>query len=153
MRVREPWDHERAAGCAEKCQLELPLGPAQPARQPAGPTASRNQLYRAQQRARQAEGMEKANSRHGVPEGEDPATAGSGGWEPEHGPRAPQRADRRTAQGRCSDSVQQCRRYVTNAHMVLCNCTRLVRNVYFIIYFKYYVNRDCLRYFSNSFIS
>lgn len=43
--------------------------------------------------------MEKANSRHGVPEGEDPAAAGSGGRQPEHGARATQRADRRTTQG------------------------------------------------------
>lgn len=74
------------------------------ARQPAGegPAETRDQFHRAQQGARQAERMEKANSRHGVfPEGEDPAAAGSGGRQPEHGARAAERADRRATQGMC----------------------------------------------------
>lgn len=88
-----------------QCQ---PRPPAQPAPQPAGegPAEARDQFHRAQQGARQAERMEKANSRHGVPEGEDPAAAGSGGGQPEHGPRAAQRADRRTTQGMCLTSTR-----------------------------------------------
>lgn len=43
--------------------------------------------------------MEKVNSRHGVPEGQDPVAARSGGGQPEHGPGAAQRADRGTIKG------------------------------------------------------
>lgn len=81
-----------------------PWSAAQPACQPAlkGSTETRDQFHRAQQGARQAERMEKANSRNGVfPEGEDPAAAGSGGGQPEHGARATERADRRATQGMC----------------------------------------------------
>lgn len=132
--------HERwRPGRADECQPRLPL--AQPARQPAErPAEARDQLHRAEQRTRQTEGMEKANSRHGVPEGEDPAAAGSGGRQPEHGARAAQRSDRRTAQGLWSAWSGRGARLVSRHYIKACYATALrtkSMHVLFMLLYSY----------------